>query len=135
MQKSYSVGIFDRLVSFVSYLTVGCVGMIVIILMYFRKKTPSHFLRYNVYQSIFFSLLFCVISLGLDLLFKFLSYIPFVKYLVAQISFMFHRPILFDYSAIQVFMLVLIFYTAGVSLLGRIPRVYWVSKIIDNVAR
>lgn len=135
MQKSYSVGIFDRLVSFVSYLTVGCVGMIVIILMYLRKKTPSHFLRYNVYQSIFFSLLFCVISLGLDLLFKFLSYIPFVKYLVAQISFMFHRPILFDYSAIQVFMLVLIFYTAGVSLLGRIPRVYWVSKIIDNVAR
>ena len=72
--------------------------------------------------------------MGFELLFKFLSYIPFLNYLVAQISFLFNRPVLFDYSAIQVFMIGLVFYMAGVSLLGRLPRVYWVSNIIDKSA-
>lgn len=134
MRNNFSVSIFDRLLSFISYLTVGGVGIFVLILMYFRKRTPSRFLRFNVYQAIFISLLFFVISMGFELLFKFLSYIPFLNYLVAQISFLFNRPVLFDYSAIQVFMIGLVFYMAGVSLLGRLPRVYWVSNIIDKSA-
>lgn len=134
MRNNFSVSVFDRLVSFISYLTVGWVGIFVLIIMYFRKRTPSRFLRFNVYQAIFISLLFFVISMGFELLFKFLSYIPFLNYLVAQISFLFNRPVLFDYSAIQVFMIGLVFYMAGVSLLGRLPRVYWVSKIIDKSA-
>ena len=134
MRNNFSVSIFDRLLSFISYLTVGGVGIFVLILMYFRKRTPSRFLRFNVYQAIFISLLFFVISMGFELLFKFLSYIPFLNYLLAQISFLFNRPVLFDYSAIQVFMIGLVFYMAGVSLLGRLPRVYWVSNIIDKSA-
>lgn len=134
MRNNFSVSIFDRLVSFISYLTVGWVGIFVLIIMYFRKRTPSRFLRFNVYQAIFISLLFFVISMGFELLFKFLSYIPFLNYLVAQISFLFNRPVLFDYSAIQVFMIGLVFYMAGVSLLGRLPRVFWVSNIIDKSA-
>ncbi len=134
MRNTTSVGMFDRLISFISYLTVGWGGMIVMILMVIRKKHISRFLRYNVFQSIFVSLLFFVISMGLGLLFKFLSYIPFLNYVVAQISFIFNKPILFDYSPIQVFMIGLVLYMAVVSLLGKFPRVYWVSKIVDNAA-
>lgn len=134
MRNTTSVGMFDRLISFISYLTVGWGGMIVMILMLIRKKHISRFLRYNVFQSIFVSLLFFVISMGLGLLFKFLSYIPFLNYVVAQISFIFNKPILFDYSPIQVFMIGLVLYMAVVSLLGKFPRVYWVSKIVDNAA-
>ena len=46
-----SIGIFDRIISFLSYITAGWGGMIVLVVMYFRKKTPSHFLRYNAMQS------------------------------------------------------------------------------------
>lgn len=134
MRNRYSVSIFDRLVSFISYLTMGWGGIIVLILMFFRKKMPSYFLRYNVYQAIFISLLFFIISLGFGLLFKFLSYIPFLNYFVAQVSFLLNQPILFDYSIIQLFMIGLVFYMSGVSLLGRLPRVYWVSNIIDKSA-
>lgn len=128
-----SIGIFDRIISFLSYITAGWGGMIVLVVMYFRKKTPSHFLRYNAMQSIFISLLYFIIAMGLGLILKFLSYIPFINYLVAQIAFFFNRPLLLDYSLIQLFTTCLIAYLAIASLLGIYPRVYWISKnIIDR---
>lgn len=128
-----SIGIFDRIISFLSYITAGWGGMVVLVVMYFRKKTPSHFLRYNAMQSIFISLLYFIIAMGLGLILKFLSYIPFINYLVAQIAFFFNRPLLLDYSLIQLFTTCLIAYLAISSLLGIYPRVYWISKnIIDR---
>ncbi len=128
-----SIGIFDRIISFLSYITAGWGGMIMLVVMYFRKKTPSHFLRYNAMQSIFISLLYFIIAMGLGLILKFLSYIPFINYLVAQIAFFFNRPLLLDYSLIQLFTTCLIAYLAISSLLGIYPRVYWISKnIIDR---
>lgn len=128
-----SIGIFDRIISFLSYITAGWGGMIILVVMYFRKKTPSHFLRYNAMQSIFISLLYFIIAMGLGLILKFLSYIPFINYLVAQIAFFFNRPLLLDYSLIQLFTTCLIAYLAISSLFGIYPRVYWISKnIIDR---
>lgn len=128
-----SIGILDRIISFLSYITAGWGGMIMLVVMYFRKKTPSHFLRYNAMQSIFISLLYFIIAMGLGLILKFLSYIPFINYLVAQITFFFNRPLLLDYSLIQLFTTCLIAYLAISSLLGIYPRVYWISKnIIDR---
>lgn len=128
-----SIGILDRIISFLSYITAGWGGMIMLVVMYFRKKTPSHFLRYNAMQSIFISLLYFIIAMGLGLILKFLSYIPFINYLVAQIAFFFNRPLLLDYSLIQLFTTCLIAYLAISSLFGIYPRVYWISKnIIDR---
>lgn len=135
MQKRPSVGWFDRIISVVSYITAGWGGMIYCIILYLRKKMPSRFIRYNVFQSIFISLLFFVLSLGVGLLLKFLSYIPFLNYIVASITFQFYRPVLFEYSLLQVFVIGLTLYMSGVCLIGRLPRVYWVSKIIDRAVR
>ncbi len=128
-----SIGILDRLFSCISYITAGWGGMIVLVVMYFRKKTPSRFLRYNAMQSIFISLFYFILAMGLGLILKFLSYIPFINYLVAQIAFFFNRPLLLDYSLIQLFITGLIAYLAITSLFGIYPRVYWISKnIIDR---
>ncbi|MBO5385796.1 hypothetical protein J6A64_05720 [bacterium] len=135
MRKRRSVGIVDRLVAFLSYITAGWFGMIYCIVLFIAKKMPSRFVRYNVFQSIFISLLYFVLSFGFGLILKFLSYIPFLNYLVATITFQFNRPVLFDYSLIQVFMIGLTIYMAMISLLGRRPRVFWVSRIIDNSVR
>ena len=101
----------------------------------FTGYNVTRFVRYNVFQSIFISLLYFVLSFGFGLILKFLSYIPFLNYLVATITFQFNRPVLFDYSLIQVFMIGLTIYMAMISLLGRRPRVFWVSRIIDNSVR
>ena len=135
MRRRRSVGIVDRLVSFLSYISAGWFGMIYCIVLFVGKKMPSMFVRYNVFQSIFISLLYFVLSFGFGLLLKFLSYIPFLNYIVATITFQFNRPVFFDYSFIQTFMIGLTIYMAVVSILGRRPRVFWVSKIIDNAVR
>ena len=130
-----SVSILDRLGSALSYLTAGWGGVIILFIQYIRKKQPSHFLRFNALQSIFISLLLFVRSMSVGLLANFLKYIPVVNYLTAQILFWFNRPVFFHWSIIQIIILTLTIYTTGFSLLGKYPRIYKLSKIIDYNAR
>jgi uncharacterized membrane protein len=132
MTKLEQISFSDRLFSALSYLTAGWGGMIILVIMYFRQKHPSKFLRFNLFQSIFVSLLYFVLAMCLGLIFQVLSYIPFINYLVAQIAFLFNRPFFADYSIIQTFVTGLIFYMTIWSLLGKYPKIYWVSNIISR---
>ena len=128
------ISIQERLVSAITYFTMGCGGVLYLIFAYFQKKQISKFLRFNILQSIFLSLLYFCIAMAIGLVMTFLSYIPGIKYIVSQISFWINRSIILDYSLIQIFVFGIVLYASIVSLLGRIPRIYWVSKIIDRQA-
>ena len=133
--RQYTVGLSDRIVSAISYLTAGWGGLVFSVIMYFAKKRFSHFAKYNIFQSIFISLLFFCLSMAFGLIFKLLSYIPFLNYVVAYISFFLNRPFIFNYSIIESFMTGLIIYLCVQSLRGKYPRVYKISSIIDNASR
>lgn len=136
MKKDFSkISFVDKLFSALSYLSAGWFGLIVSVVFYFRKKSISRYLQFNIFQSIFISLVFFVLSFGIGLIFKLLSYIPFLNYLVAQISFFLNVPVLFDYSIVQLFLTGLLIYLCVFSLLGKYPRIFYVSKIIDNSVR
>jgi uncharacterized membrane protein len=132
MNKPLTVGFMDRIVSCLSYVSVGWVGFIVLILLYFMKRKSSRFLRYNVFQSIFIALLFYVVAQGFDYILKLLSYIPFVNYIISTITTNFSVGIFQGYSLFQIFLFGLIVYLAFCSFVGRYPRVYWISNIIDR---
>lgn len=125
----------ERLVSFVSYITVGWGGMIYCVLMYLSKKNISHFVRFNIFQSIFISFLFFVLCMVLGFVIDVLLHVPFVNYLVSQIMLFFNQPLLFDYSLVQLFIIGLFIYMAVFSLMGKYPRVYKLSKIVENASR
>lgn len=136
MNKSNSVRLSDRLVSFLSYITVGWAGLIYLVILFFLKKSPSRFLRYNVLQSIFVAFSYFVICLVLGFVCDLLLHVPFLNALVSQIYLIFNKPVLYAYSAVQVFVIGLFIYMAAYSLLGLYPRIYWVSsKVIDHAAR
>ena len=118
----------DRLVSFVSYLTVGWGGLIYAFIMYLGKKPLSKFLR-------FISFLYFVLCMVLGFISDILLHIPLINYLVSKIVLFFNRPFIFDYSIIQSFMIGLFIYMSVFSLFGQYPRVYKLSKIIDSAAR
>lgn len=61
--------------------------------------------------------------------------IPLINALVSWFILLFNRPVIFEYSAIQAFVMGLFIYMSVVALLGKMPRVYWVSKIIDKSVR
>jgi uncharacterized membrane protein len=131
MNKQSTVGFGDRIISCLSYLSAGWIGLIVLILFYFSKRQSSRFLRYNVFQAIFISLLFYVVAQGFDYILKLLSYIPFINYIISSITTAFSNFI-YNYSLFQIFLFGLIFYLAYSSLIGKYPRIYWISSIIDR---
>ena len=121
----------DKIFSALSYLTVGWVGFLYCIFLILNKKRISHFLRFNVFQSIFLALLFFVLCAVFGLIFKLLSMIPFIHIIVSWIQLILFRPIIFQYSLTQIITISIMLYTTIYSLMGKYPRIYWVSNIID----
>lgn len=135
MAYGNSVSIFDRTISAVSYLTGGVVGVVCFVALYLCKKRTTHFLRFNVIQAIFLTLLYAVLSMGLNLIMGILIHIPLIKILAAYVDFIFNRPFIADYSIIQFAILLIVVYLVVFSILGKYPRLYKISEIVDMSAR
>lgn len=136
MYKSQTpVSIGDRIISVISYVTAGWVGLIYMVILYFVKKPASLFLRYNIFQSIFISFFYFLLCMIFGFISNILLQIPLINALVSWFILLFNRPVIFEYSAIQAFVMGLFIYMSVVALLGKMPRVYWVSRIIDKSVR
>lgn len=129
---SSKINIEERLVSAITYFTMGCGGFLYCIYAYYKKKNFSDFLKFNIFQSIFLSLLYFCFAMAIGLIMTFLSYIPGIKYIVAQIAFWLNKDFIGDYSFMQAVVIGIVLYASTLSLLGKIPKIYWVSKIIDR---
>ena len=79
--------LIERLVAALSYLTMGMVGFVWLIIGLFTKASLKPFLKYHIFQSIFISLGFAVISIFVGWVSNILSFIPLINKLVAQINF------------------------------------------------
>lgn len=122
----------ERIIAPLSYLTMGMVGFIWLIIALFSKVRLKPFLQYHIFQSIFLSILFAVISLLIGWISNILSIIPILNRLVAQITFLLNSPFLFGYSIIQTILYIFLFYLAITSAMGRYSYVIWVSDIIES---
>ena len=126
----------ERIIAPLSYLTMGMVGFVWLIIGLFTGARLKHFLKYHIFQSIFISLGFTVIALFLGWISNILSVIPFINKIVAQISFLLNMPLLFEYSFIQILIYGLSIYLAITSFMGKFSYIPWVSDIIDqNISR
>ena len=136
MHKSQTpVSIGDRIISVISYVTAGWVGLIYMVILYFVRKPASLFLRYNIFQSIFISFFYFLLCMIFGFISNILLQIPLINALVSWFILLFNRPVIFEYSAIQSFVMGLFIYMSVMALMGKFPRVYWVSRIIDKSVR
>lgn len=124
-----SVSYFDRFASALSYLTAGWGGLIFLVILYFAHKTPSRFLRFNVFQSIFISFAVVVISMLYNLVFRILTAIPIVQIAVSWIDLILNKPTFGEYSLLQALVLVYLCYMVVFCLLGRLPLIYKLSDL------
>ena len=135
MYKARNVSIYDRIIAPVSYITAGWAGLIYFVILYFRKKTSSHFLRFNVFQSIIVAVIYFLFYHVLELILMLLSKIPIIQILVSWFQFLFMRELFFHYSLIQVLLNGFVIYLVVLSALGYYPRIYKLSDVIDKNAR
>ena len=124
--------LIERLVAALSYLTMGMVGFVWLIIGLFTKASLKPFLKYHIFQSIFISLGFAVISIFVGWVSNILSFIPFINKLVAQINFLLNMPLIFDYSLLQTLIYAFLIYLAGTSFIGKYSYIPYVSDIIDQ---
>ena len=122
----------ERIIAALTYLTMGMVGFIWLIIGLFTKARLKPFLQYHIFQSIFISLAFAVLSIFVSWLSNILSFIPLINRLVAQITFLLNMPLIFDYSLLQSVIYIFIIYLAVTAFIGRFSYIPWVSDIIDQ---
>ena len=136
MRGNNSPYMIERLVAGFSYLTMGMAGFIWLIISLFTKAALKPFLQYHIFQSIFISLAFAVISIFIGWLSNLFSLIPLINKLVAQINFLLNMPMFFGYSLIQTVIYIFLIYLATMAFAGKYSYIPWISDIIDqNVSR
>lgn len=134
--RNESPYLIERLIAALSYLTMGMVGFVWLIIGLFTSARLKPFLQYHIFQSIFISLGFAVLSILVDWISNLLSVIPFINKVVAQINFLLNMPLIFDYSLLQTVIYAFLAYLAITSFMGRFSYIPWVSDIIDqNISR
>lgn len=125
----------ERIIAVATYLTMGFVGFIWLIIVLIRRSQLTRFLQYHIFQSIFISLAYVLLCYILGFTMNILSFVPLINVLVAQIALFLNAPLIFSFSIIQTAIYLLLFYLAGGSVAGKFTRIPWVSDIIAQNVR
>lgn len=126
----------ERIVSALSYLTMGFAGFIWLILGLITRSNLRAFTQYHIFQSIFIAITYFLLNMLCGFILSILSLVPLINKLVAQITFYLNAPLFGPYSLIQTVLYGIIIYLAVTSFMGKYSRIPWVSDIIDqNVGR
>ena len=120
----------EKLIAALTYLTSGIVGFVWLILGAILKLGIRPFLLYHIYQSIFLSVLFFIISFGLKIVLDVLSAIPLIGQLISTLTFFFTTSIFAGYSIVNIAISLVVIYLALTSLMGKYSYLPWVSNII-----
>lgn len=122
----------EKIIAALTYITMGMAGFIWLIVGLFTKARLKPFLQYHIFQSIFISLGFTVLSIFIGWLSNLLSFIPLINRLVAQVTFLLNMPLIFDYSLLQSIIYAILIYLAITAFMGKYSYIPWVSDIIDQ---
>ena len=128
-----NITILDRLISVLSYFTFGMFSIIWIIFANVTKKRISSFLNFNLYQSIFISIILYILSLIYSIAINFIKMIPFVGKFANSFDLFFNNtPIYSSFTISGLLVTLFVFYLAIVSLIGIKPKIPLVSDIIKE---
>ena len=129
MKTAYS----DRLKSILAYFTFGIFSIVWIVFANVSKKPITPYLSFNLYQAIFISIVFAVISLLYSIAINLLSVVPIIGNLAKSIDIALNQPPLYFTCTITGLITTLIlWYISFLCLLGKKPYVPFISDIIKS---
>lgn len=123
--------LIEKVIASLSYITMGLVGFIWLLIGIFTKNNLRPYLKYHVFQSIFISIAYFLASALLGLIMNILSIIPLVNQLVLQITFYFNAPFILGFSAIQLAVYAVIAYLVVTCCQGQFSYLPFISEIIE----
>lgn len=141
MSYSYKNNILpaEKVIAMLSYFTCGLVGFIWVIIGAVTKQNLKPFLKYHIYQSIFLSILFFIVSHLLIAVLNILGYIPYLNALLGFMAFFLSVSIIHvawvQLSIIQMAILIVTIYLSVGVVRGQFSYIPWVSDIIKHNVR
>jgi len=133
MRNSNEPMLIDRVISVLTYLTMGFIGFIWIIISVLNKKNIKPFIKFNIFQSILISLILVVFNLAMTLFLQIVGIIPFVGQAFLNIYYyLFNFPIIFTLSLFNIAFISLLIYLIFNSFMGKYPEIPVIS---DNIRR
>ena len=130
MQHSKNVYPIERIIAFLTYMSVGLVGFIWLIISALAKKQTTTFLMYHILQSIFLSILFFLLNTFAELIYVILYRIPFINAIPYFVNM--PLPFLFGLSIIQAITTLILLYLSITAFLGLYSYLPWVSDVIKS---
>lgn len=120
----------EKLIASLSYLTMGFVGFAWLLIGIFTKNTLRPYLKYHIFQSIFISIAYFLLSAFIGLIMNILSIIPIINQVVLVLTFGLNAPILFGFSVIEGACFAIVLYLVVTSIQGKFSYLPWISEII-----
>ena len=125
----------EKLVSALSYLSMGFVGFIYIVIIVLTKKNLKPFLKYHIFQSIFIYIGYYLLSVFVGLICNILLFIPFINKITTMLIYYLTIDVIFGFSVIGLCCYAVLFYLVITSFQGKYSYIPWVSDIIKMNVR
>lgn len=139
MQPNYKVLPIEKIISILSYFTMGIVGLFWLIIANLLKKKLRYFLMYNIVQSMLISVFLAVFKLILDIVLSILALIPFIDGILAVFNWFISVKVIsifyFSFSILELLIFILLCYVSIGVLIGRLFYIPVLSDFINKVMK
>ena len=129
----------EKILSILSYLTMGIVGLIWIIFANLSKQKVKYFLFYNIIQSIIISVFLAIFNISLDIILSLLAKIPYFDWIAAILNIILTFEIVkifnMSFTIIGLIVMLLIVYIIIGVILGRIFYIPYLTNIIQKAVK
>lgn len=141
MQHENSILPIEKIISVLSYATMGIAGLIWVIIAYICKRHIKYFLMFNITQSMVISIILAIVKLLVGLIMQLLTYIPFLNFISAILNYVLSIKIIrlyslgLSFSLFEFLIFILLIYIIIGVCLGRIFNVPYLTKLINKVMK
>ena len=141
MQHENNILPIEKIISVLSYATMGIAGLIWVIIAYICKRHIKYFLMFNITQSMVISIILAIVKLFVGLIMQLLTYIPFLNFISAILNYVLSIKIIrvyslgLSFSLFEFFIFILLIYIIIGVCLGKIFNVPYLTKLINKVMK
>ena len=131
----------EKIVSVLSYVTMGIIGLIWIIIAHFMNRKIKYFLLYNIVQSMIISIILAIFKLLTDILLLLVSKIHFLDFLAAIVNLLISVKIVrfqtigLSFSLIELLVFLLLVYICIGIFFGRIFYIPFLTDFMQKILR
>ncbi len=131
----------EKIISVLSYVTMGIAGLLWLILAYFLKKKLRYFLMYNIAQSMIIAIILAIFKLLTDIILSLIAKISFLDFIMAIFNLVISFKIIrisnsgISFTILELLLLMLLGYIIFGILFGRIFYIPYLSDFMKKVMK